>query len=129
MDNLLYNETELMLAKTVQDFAQDYLAPMAPILDEREEFPMENFHRLASMGLLGITIDEKYGGAGGGFKEFSIVTEEIAKACGATSAIYGSHIGLVLQSIARFGNEEQKSRFLPPLINGTSVGAWGLTEP
>ncbi|MQG50364.1 MAG: acyl-CoA dehydrogenase family protein, partial [SAR202 cluster bacterium] len=57
MDNLLYNETELMLAKTVQDFAQDYLAPMAPILDEREEFPMESFHRLASMGLLGITID------------------------------------------------------------------------
>jgi butyryl-CoA dehydrogenase len=129
MDNLFYNETELMLSKTVQDFAQDYLVPMAPILDEREEFPMENFHRLASMGLLGITIDEKYGGAGGGFKEFSIVTEEIAKACGATSAIYGSHIGLVLQTIAKFGNEEQKSKFLPRLIDGTSIGAWGLTEP
>jgi butyryl-CoA dehydrogenase len=129
MDNLFYNETELMLSKTVQDFAQDYLVPMAPILDEREEFPMENFHRLASMGLLGITIDEKYGGAGGGFKEFSIVTEEIAKACGATSAIYASHIGLVLQTIAKFGNEEQKSKFLPRLIDGTSIGAWGLTEP
>jgi butyryl-CoA dehydrogenase len=128
-DNFLFSEQELILQRTVRDFAERELAPRARELDESEEFPWANMKGMAKLGLFGITIDPAYGGTGGGFKEVAIVVEEIARACAATAVIYASHVSLAAQTIHRFGNEEQKQRFLPHLIRGDKVAAFALTEP
>ncbi|MBI4339681.1 MAG: acyl-CoA dehydrogenase family protein [Chloroflexi bacterium] len=128
-DALLLTEQELMLQHTVREFADQTLAPRAAELDEREEFPWENFRALANLGLLGLGIPEAYGGAGGGFRESSIAMEEMARACAATSVIYGAHLSLACQAIARFGDEAQKRRHLPPLVRGERVAAFALSEP
>ncbi|MBI4312943.1 MAG: acyl-CoA dehydrogenase family protein [Chloroflexi bacterium] len=128
-DPLLLTEQERILQRAVHDFADNVLAPRAGELDEREEFPWENFRGLADMGLLGIGVPEAYGGAGGGFRESSIATEEIARGCAATSVIYGAHLSLATQTIARFGSDALKARFLPALAQGRRVAAFALTEP
>ena len=128
-DDLLLSEQELLLQRTVREFAERELAPRARALDEREEFPWENMKGLAKLGLFGLTIDQAYGGTGGGFKEVAIVVEEVARACAATAVIYAAHLSLATQTIYRFGNEEQKQRFLPPLVRGDKLAAFALTEP
>ena len=128
-DPILYSESELILARTVREYADKVLAPRAAAIDKTEEFPWENVRGLADLGLLGIGIPEAYGGSAGGFRESSIVAEEIARACAATSVIYGAHLSLASQTIARFGTEEQKQRYLPPLTRGDQVASFCLTEP
>ncbi len=127
-DPLLLTESELLLQRTVRDFAGKTLAPRAAELDEREAFPWENFLGLATLGILGIGVPEAYGGSGGGFRESSIATEEIARACAATSVIYGAHLSLATQAILRFGDEAQHQRYLPLLVRGDQVGAFALSE-
>ena len=128
-DPILYSESELLLARTVREYADKVLAPRAAAIDKTEEFPWENVRGLADLGLLGIGIPEAYGGSAGGFRESSIVAEEIARACAATSVIYGAHLSLASQTIARFGTEEQKQRYLPPLTRADQVASFCLTEP
>ena len=128
-DPILYSESELLLARTVREYADNVLAPRAAAIDQTEEFPWENFRGLADLGLLGVGIPEAYGGSAGGFRESSIATEEIARACAATSVIYGAHLSLASQTIARFGTEEQKQCYLPPLTRADQVASFCLTEP
>lgn len=128
MTDLFLSEQELILQRTMRDFADRELAPRAREIDDSEEFPWDNFKGLTELGLLGLTIDPAYGGTGGGYGEFCVVMEEVARACATTSVIYGVHISLAMQTIARFGNEAQKQRFLPPLVRGEKVAAFALTE-
>ena len=121
-------EEQVMFQKMIRDFASRELEPVAARIDESEEFPAENLRKMAELGLFGITIDEKYGGCGGDMVQMAIATEEIARACAATSAIYLASLSLAAYPICVFGTEEQKQRFIPPLARGEHLACFALTE-
>ncbi len=129
MTELLLNEEEMMLRNTVREFADAELAPRAAGYDESGEFPYENFRGLAQLGILGLGIDEEYGGSGGTTRQMVVAVEEIARGCAATATILGAHLSLCTQYIEIFGTEGQKREFIPPLVSGEKVGAFALTEP
>ena len=131
MTELLLNEEELMLRNTVREFADSELAPRAAGYDESGEFPYDNFRGLAQLGILGLGIDEEYGGTGseGATRQMVVAVEEIARGCAATATILGAHLSLCTQYIDMFGTEGQKREFIPPLVSGEKVGAFALTEP
>ena len=129
MTTVLLTEEEQLLKNAVKDFADQQLAPRAADLDQNPEFPWDNFRGLAEMGLLGLTIDEEYGGSGGTTRQLVLVVQEIARACAATSVTYIAHLSLCMQFIDMFGTEGQKRQFIPPLAQGEHVGAFCLTEP
>ena len=122
------SEEQLMFQKMVRDFAAKEIEPVAAQLDETEEFPWENFRKMAELGLTGVTIAEEYGGSGGDALHLIIAVEEIAHACAATSVILGADISLCCHSVYKFGNEEQKRRFVVPLAKGEQIGCFALTE-
>jgi len=127
--DFLPTEEDQLLRNAVRDFATRELEPRAREYDEREEFPWENFRKMAEMGLTGIGIPQSYGGAGGGYTQLAIAAEEIARADASTSTILIVTASLCNQPILKFGTEEQKRRFTVPLAKGDKVGAFGLTEP
>ena len=131
MTELLLNEEELMLRNTVREFADSELAPRAAGYDESGEFPYDNFRGLAQLGILGLGIDEEYGGTGseGATRQMVVAVEEIARGCAATATILGAHLSLCTQYIDMFGTEGQKREFIPPLVSGEKIGAFALTEP
>ena len=129
MSGYLLSEEELLLKNTVRDFADNELAPRAAGYDESQEFPWENFKALAELGLLGLGIDEEYGGSGGTTRQVAIAAEEIARGCAATSTMYIAHLSLCTQFIHMYGTEGQKRQFVPDLATGKKVGAFALTEP
>ena len=129
MTELLLNEEEMMLRSAVREFADSELAPRAAGYDESGEFPYENFKGLAQIGVLGLGIDEEYGGSGGTTRQMVVAVEEIARGCAATATILGAHLSLCAQYIAMFGTEGQKREFIPPLASGEKIGAFALTEP
>jgi len=112
-------EEQKMLKVTVARFVDNDVIPLAAEIDEEERFPEENFRAMAEMGLFGITIPEEYGGSG----------SELARGCVSTANTYGSHAILCTENIFRNGNEEQRHKYLPDLINGKKVGALCITEP
>ncbi len=122
-------EQQELLRNTARDFAERELAPRAAEIDEAEEFPVGNFSGLAKLGLCGLSIDESVGGAGGGYVDIAVVIEELAAACGSTSTVYITHVSLGTAAIARFANEEQAERFVPPLASGEKIAGFALTEP
>ena len=121
-------EEQLMFQKMVRDFAAKEIEPVAAEYDEREEFPWDNWRKMAELGLTGITIAEEYGGSGGDALHLIIAVEEIAHACAATSVILGADVSLCCHSIYSFGNEKQKRRFVVPLAKGEKIGCFALTE-
>lgn len=123
------SEDELLLQNTVKDFADSVIAPRAAGYDENEDFPHDNFKDMAELGLLGLTIDEEYGGSGGSFRQLAIAVEEVARCCAATSVSYIAHLSLCAQFIHMWGTAGQKRQFLPPLASGEHIGAFALTEP
>ena len=128
MSDPFLSEDELLIKKTVRDFADRELAPRASSYDESGEFPWDNIRGLAELGLFGLTIGEEYGGSGGTSRQLVVVMEEIARGCAATSVIYAAHLSLVAQFIQAFGTEGQKRRFVSPLARGEKIGAFALTE-
>ena len=128
MTDPLLTEEELLLKNTVREFADQELAPRAAGYDESGQFPWDNVRGLAELGLLGLTIDEEYGGGGGTTRQLAATVEEIARGCAATSVIYIAHLSLCTQFIQMFGTEGQKQRFVPPLARGESIGAFALSE-
>jgi len=128
MSSFMLTNEDLLLRKEIRRFAVNELAPHASQFDSSGEFPRKNIDGLAKLGLTGLTIDEKYGGAGGTSKQLALVAEEIARCCGATSVIFLAHLSLCTQFINTYGTEEQKSKYLPDLISAKSIGAFGLTE-
>ena len=129
MNRNFLDEEERILVTTVRDFANEVLAPRAAEYDRSEEFPWDNMKGIAELGLLGLTIDEKYGGAGGTTRQLALVVQEIAKACASTSVVYVAHLSLCTQFINMFGKESQKVNYIPSLVTGDKIGAFALTEP
>ena len=122
-------DTADMLRESVHGFAQAEIAPLAAEIDATNEFPQALWNKLGAMGLLGITVDQAYGGAGMGYLEHVVAMEEISRASGSVGLSYGAHSNLCVNQIHRNGTEVQKRRYLPALISGERVGALAMSEP
>ena len=123
------SEEERGIRDAIRELAQREFAPRAAEYDRTAEFPWPNVRLLAENGYLGMTLPARYGGAEASFLSFAICMEEIARACAVTSVIFEVDNSLHMEPILRFGTEEQRERFLPPLVRGERLGAYCLTEP
>ena len=121
-------ETVDMLRDTVRGFAADAVAPRAEEIDRSNDFPRDLWPRLGEIGLLGITVEDAYGGAGMGYLEHCVAMEELSRASAAVGLSYGAHSNLCVNQIRRNGGEDQKRRYLPKLISGAHVGALAMSE-
>ena len=117
-----------LLRDTVRDFATDQIAPRAAAIDENNEFPADLWPELGALGVLGVTVEETYGGAQLGYLAHVIAMEEISRASGSVGLSYGAHSNLCVNQICRWGNEEQKQKFLPGLVSGDYLGALAMSE-
>ena len=124
-----YTEQQKILLQTAKEFSIAELAPKAHEIDEKEQFPMDQFKGLASLGFTGLTLDSEFGGSGGEYVDMMVVIEEIASICGSTSTILITHVSLGSQTISRFGNSDQKTKWLPLLSSGKKIAAFSLSEP
>ena len=125
----MLNEEQLSLQKVIRDFAKQEIAPNAARYDEAEEFPWDNLHKMAELGLLGMPVAEEYGGSGTDTLSYIVAIEEISKACASTGAIMAVHTSTGIMPIALYGSEEQKKKYIPDLATGKKIGAFALTEP
>ncbi|MFZ5648224.1 MAG: acyl-CoA dehydrogenase [Bacillota bacterium] len=123
------NEEQELLRKTVRDFAESEIAPKAAEMDEKEEYDMTLWEKMAETGLTGIPYPDDYEGAGMDNLSYAIAVEELSRVCASSGVLISAHTSLCLWPIYAFGTEEQKKKFLVPLCNGEKVGAMGLTEP
>lgn len=128
MDFKLTKEQELV-EQMLKEFVEKEVKPIAAQIDETEEFPLENVKKMAKYGMMGIPFPKEYGGAGGDDISYIMAVEELAKACGSTSVILSAHTSLCCAPIFKYGTEEQKKKYLPGLLKGEKLGAFGLTEP
>ncbi|MEI2298668.1 isovaleryl-CoA dehydrogenase [Ensifer sp. MJa1] len=117
------------LRESVRRFASERIAPLAEETDRKNAFPMHLWREMGELGLLGITADEAYGGAGMGYLAHCIAMEEISRASASVALSYGAHSNLCVNQISRNGNDAQKARYLPRLISGEHVGALAMSEP
>jgi alkylation response protein AidB-like acyl-CoA dehydrogenase len=122
-------EEQLMIRRTVREFAEGEIAPHARHVDESGEFPAETFRKMGQLGLMGLPFPEELGGAGADSLSTAIAIEEVARCCGSTALAYSAHLGLGSAPIFMFGTSEQQRRFLRPAAEGTYMAAFGLTEP
>ena len=127
--NFDLGETADMLRESVADFASAEIAPRAAEIDRSNEFPPELWRKLGDLGVLGITVEEEYGGAGMGYLEHVVAMEEISRGSASVGLSYGAHSNLCVNQIRRNGTEEQKRKYLPHLISGEHVGALAMSEP
>src|SRR3954467_404244 len=124
-----HGETIAMLRESVRDFSQKEISPRAAEIDRSNEFPPDLWRKLGDLGVLGVTVEEGYGGAGMGYLEHVVAMEEISRASASVGLSYGAHSNLCVNQIHRNGNEEQKRRYLPRLVSGEHVGALAMSEP
>ena len=122
-------ETADMIRDSVASFAADKIAPRAADIDSSDIFPRDLWPQLGDLGVLGVTVEEEYGGAGLGYLEHCVVLEEISRASASVGLSYGAHSNLCVNQIRRQGSKDQKTRYLPKLISGEHVGALAMSEP
>ena len=126
--DFMLGETADAIRETVQRFTSDEVAPIADELDKTDRFPRELWPRMGALGLLGITVEEEYGGAGLGYLEQAIAVEEISRGSAAVGLSYGAHSNLCVNQIRRNGSADIKKRYLPKLISGEHVGSLAMSE-
>ena len=126
--NFDLNENQLMITQMVRDFALKEIRPNMKKWDDEEYFPVETMKKLGELGLLGIFIPEKYGGSGFSYFEYATALIELGKVCGGIGLSVAAHNSLCVGHIYYHGSEEQKLKYLPKLVSGDCIGAWGLTE-
>ena len=128
-DILQLDETRADLREMVEGFADEEVKPLRESMDKEDVFPKHMWRRMGEMGLLGITVEEEFGGMGLGYFEHCIATEELSKANGALALSYLAHSNLAVNQIRLNGSQAQKEKYLPKLISGESVGALAMSEP
>src|ERR1700704_4433248 len=118
-----------MLRTTVRGFAEDRVAPLAAEIDRTDRFPIELWPEMGALGLLGVTVEEEWGGAGMGYLAHCVAMEEISRGSASVGLSYGAHSNLCVNQIRRTGSDEQRRKYLPKLISGEHVGALAMSEP
>ena len=127
--NFSLTKEQEFVRKMVRDFAETEVEPLAADIDAEHRFPEETVEKMAQYGLLGVPFPTEYGGAGGDHISYAITVEELAKKCASTAVICSAHTSLCCWPIFNWGSEEQKRKYLPDLLSGKKLGAFGLTEP
>lgn len=123
------NEDQTLLRSEVRRFAEDVVRPIAKEIDAKGEFPRDTIRQAAELGLTGVAMPEEFGGAGMDTVSYCLVIEEISRVCASTGVILSVNNSLVCDPLNKFGNQDQKERFLTPLANGDLLGCFALTEP
>jgi len=123
------NEVTMQVSQTARDFALSHIKPHLMEWDESQEFPLHIFKELGKLGMMGVLIPEKYGGAELSYFEYNAILQEISKVCGSIGLSVAAHNSLCCGHIVSFGSEVQKNKYLPSLATAEHIGAWGLTEP
>ncbi len=118
-----------MIRESVREFAAAEIEPIAGDIEEEHRFPDEIFEELAALDVMGVPIDEEYGGLGGDQLMYALVTEELGRVSGSIGLSYAAHVSLGSKPLETFGTDAQKARWLEPLASGEYLGAWALTEP
>lgn len=128
---ILENREEIIaeIAQSVKDFGEKHIKPNVMEWDEAQTFPVDLFHSLGEMGIMGMLVPTEYGGAGLGYREYVAAIVELSKQDPSIGLSMAAHNSLCTNHILMFGNEEQKQKYLPKLASGEWIGAWGLTEP
>ena len=121
-------ESADMLRDSVMRFADDEIAPRAADIDKRNDFPNDLWRKMGELGILGVTVEEEFGGAAMGYLEHVVAMEEVSRASASVGLSYGAHSNLCVNQIRRNGNGEQKQRYLPGLVSGEQVGALAMSE-
>ena len=127
--NFRFTEDHKMITQMIKDFADKEIRPNVGKWDEEQYFPKDLFKKAGELGLMGVLVPEEFGGAGLGYFEYIAVIAEISKVCGAIGLSVAAHNSLCTNHILKFGNDDQKKKWLPKLATGEWIGAWGLTEP
>lgn len=126
--NFGLGETANLLRESVRDFVDHEIAPLAADIDKHDHFPPELWRKMGALGLLGVTVEDAYGGADMGYLEHVIAMEEISRGSASVGLAYGAHSNLCVNQIKRNGSKEQKRRYLPRLISGEHIGALAMSE-
>ncbi len=124
-----HSETTEMIRQTVYQFAQSEIMPIADAVDANNEFPRHLWEKMGALGMHGITVSEEDGGLGLGYLEHTIAIEEVSRASASIGLSYGAHSNLCINQIQRWGNAEQKAKYLPKLISGEHLGSLAMSEP
>ena len=127
--NFSLTKEQEFVRKMVRDFAETEVEPLAADIDAEHRFPEETVAKMAQYGLLGVPFPTQYGGAGGDHISYAITVEELSKKCASTGVICSAHTSLCCWPIFNWGTEEQRQKYLPDLLSGKKLGAFGLTEP
>ncbi len=126
--NFDLGETADMIRETVKNFAQNEIAPRAAEIDRTDKFPRDLLPKMGELGLLGITVEEEWGGSGLGYLEHVVAMEEISRASASVGLSYGAHSNLCVNQLRRWGSDGQKARYLPKLISGEHLGSLAMSE-
>lgn len=127
--NFDFNEKQLMVIKNAKEYTEKYLAPGVIERDETSTYPIDAYRKLGELGFVGLPYSSEYGGSDAGYLEYVLAVEEIAKVDASMAISYSVATSLYAGPIAGFGTEEQKKKYLPPVLSGKSLGAFNLTEP
>lgn len=127
--NFQLTKEQEFVRKMVREFAETEVEPLAAEIDQEHRFPTETVEKMAKYGLLGIPFPTEYEGAGGDHISYAITVEELARVCASTAVIFSAHTSLCCWPIFAWGTEDQKKKYLPDLLSGRKLGAFGLTEP
>lgn len=126
--NFALGDTVEMLREAVREFAEREIAPKAALIDKNNQFPMDLWPKLGQLGVLGITVEEEYGGTGLGYLEHVVTMEELSRASGSVGLSYGAHSNLCVNQIRLNGTPQQKKQYLPALCRGDHIGALAMSE-
>ena len=126
--NFNLGETAEMIRESVTSFSKNEIAPRAAEIDKNNDFPSDLWKKMGDLGILGVTVEEKWGGSGLGYLEHTVCVEEISRASASVGLSYGAHSNLCINQIRLNGNDRQKEKYLPGLISGNKVGALAMSE-